>query len=111
MLLRPPRSTRTDTLFPYTTLFRALGTTDNIVTVANDAAIRLLGRHIVGADIRTAIRHPEATEWLDEAEGGETQRRINLSDFPGAGDRWTMRIEALTGGDRTIDRKSKSLNS
>src|SRR3546814_5345508 len=24
MLLRPPRSTRTDTLFPYTTLFRSL---------------------------------------------------------------------------------------
>src|SRR3546814_15847550 len=25
MILLPPRSTRTDTLFPYTTLFRALG--------------------------------------------------------------------------------------
>src|SRR3546814_18268410 len=25
MLRRPPRSTRTDTLFPYTTLFRSLG--------------------------------------------------------------------------------------
>src|SRR3546814_11388306 len=25
MLLRPPRSTRTDTLFPYTTLFRSAG--------------------------------------------------------------------------------------
>src|SRR3546814_11150510 len=25
MLLRPPRSTRTDTLLPYTTLFRSLG--------------------------------------------------------------------------------------
>src|SRR3546814_5742008 len=25
MLLRPPRSTRTDTLFPYTTLFRSVG--------------------------------------------------------------------------------------
>src|SRR3546814_948683 len=25
MLLRPPRSTRTDTLFPYTTLFRSMG--------------------------------------------------------------------------------------
>src|SRR3546814_16624409 len=25
MILRPPRSTRTDTLFPYTTLFRAVG--------------------------------------------------------------------------------------
>src|SRR3546814_8759175 len=27
MLRRPPRSTRTDTLFPYTTLFRAIRTT------------------------------------------------------------------------------------
>src|SRR3546814_6580177 len=25
MILRPPRSTRTDTLFPYTTLFRSAG--------------------------------------------------------------------------------------
>src|SRR3546814_3357270 len=25
MILRPPRATRTDTLFPYTTLFRSLG--------------------------------------------------------------------------------------
>src|SRR3546814_19917534 len=25
MILRPPRSTRTDTLFPYTTLFRSFG--------------------------------------------------------------------------------------
>src|SRR3546814_10899649 len=25
MVLRPPRSTRTDTLFPYTTLFRSVG--------------------------------------------------------------------------------------
>src|SRR3546814_1834302 len=28
MIRRPPRSTRTDTLFPYTTLFRSLGATD-----------------------------------------------------------------------------------
>src|SRR3546814_20146375 len=27
MIRRPPRSTRTDTLFPYTTLFRAVGPT------------------------------------------------------------------------------------
>src|SRR3546814_14893339 len=27
MIRRPPRSTRTDTLFPYTTLFRSLGVT------------------------------------------------------------------------------------
>src|SRR3546814_6181685 len=28
MIRRPPRSTRTDTLFPYTTLFRSTGTRD-----------------------------------------------------------------------------------
>src|SRR3546814_10856551 len=28
MIRRPPRSTRTDTLFPYTTLFRSLGSAD-----------------------------------------------------------------------------------
>src|SRR3546814_17549496 len=28
MIRRPPRSTRTDTLFPYTTLFRSLRTSD-----------------------------------------------------------------------------------
>src|SRR3546814_3236786 len=29
MILRPPRSTRTDTLFPYTTLFRSPGIPDD----------------------------------------------------------------------------------
>src|SRR3546814_5909345 len=29
MIRRPPRSTRTDTLFPYTTLFRSLGGRDH----------------------------------------------------------------------------------
>src|SRR3546814_12697427 len=29
MIRRPPRSTRTDTLFPYTTLFRSLGCLDD----------------------------------------------------------------------------------
>ena len=79
-----------------------LGTVDNIVTVANDAAIRLLGRHIVGADIRTAIRHPAATEWLAEAKDTAELHTINLVDFPRPGQRWTMRIAALSGGDRII---------
>src|SRR3546814_19212121 len=35
MIRRPPRSTRTDTLFPYTTLFRAVG---------DDEAVRFLPR-------------------------------------------------------------------
>src|SRR3546814_10685145 len=31
MILRPPRSTRTDTLFPYTTLFRSLFDADGFI--------------------------------------------------------------------------------
>src|SRR3546814_17928269 len=32
MIRRPPRSTRTDTLFPYTTLFRSRGVTITVVS-------------------------------------------------------------------------------
>src|SRR3546814_20595076 len=36
MLQRPPRSTRTDTLFPYTTLFRSLAVHDDGIGIAQD---------------------------------------------------------------------------
>ena len=79
-----------------------LGTADNIVTIANDAAVRLLGRHIVGADVRTAIRHPAATEWLSRIQGGAPLEPVNLVDFPRPGQRWTMRIAALSGSENII---------
>src|SRR3546814_822592 len=41
MIRRPPRSTRTDTLFPYTTLFRSL---DELVPRVGDAHLALLPR-------------------------------------------------------------------
>src|SRR3546814_15685164 len=34
MIRRPPRSTRTDTLFPYTTLFRSIQIADRLQTVS-----------------------------------------------------------------------------
>src|SRR3546814_7924235 len=49
MLRRPPRSTRTDTLFPYTTLFRAAGGSGpaaEAATAAVDAA--RAGRTVAG---------------------------------------------------------------
>ena len=85
-----------------------LGTADNIVTIANDAAIRLLGRHIVGADIRTAIRHPAATGWLSQTDGAQGQT-IDLVDFPRPGQRWTMRIAALSGTERIIFLSDRSV--
>lgn len=77
-----------------------IGVAGNVVTIANDAAVRLLGRHIVGGDIRTAIRHPAATEWLSRIGDDAPLETLNLVDFPRPGQRWTMRIAALSGGDR-----------
>src|SRR3546814_6846285 len=37
MIRRPPRSTRTDTLFPYTTLFRAAQAEEDALTEAEDS--------------------------------------------------------------------------
>jgi two-component system phosphate regulon sensor histidine kinase PhoR len=79
-----------------------IGVADNVVTIANDAAVGLLGRHIVGADIRTAIRHPAATEWLSRIGGDAPLETLNLADFPRPGQRWTMRIAALSGSERII---------
>src|SRR3546814_12251639 len=40
MIRRPPRSTRTDTLFPYTTLFRSLDSDLQVARLAGDDAKR-----------------------------------------------------------------------
>src|SRR3546814_12102796 len=47
MRRRPPRSTRTDTLFPYTTLFRSLSLRREARRYA-DAAGLLLDSHVAG---------------------------------------------------------------
>src|SRR3546814_2904208 len=39
MIRRPPRSTRTDTLFPYTTLFRSIERSEGFATGAGDMAV------------------------------------------------------------------------
>src|SRR3546814_8682322 len=51
MIRRPPRSTRTDTLFPYTTLFRSVGAAENdehrppVARLDQRAACRLTEDH------------------------------------------------------------------
>src|SRR3546814_11540267 len=55
MLRRPPRSTRPDTLFPSTTLFRSLGNAGDLP--ARSQAARL--HYLVGEDVhRSAAREP-----------------------------------------------------
>src|SRR3546814_13697563 len=85
MLRRPPRSTRTDTLFPYTTLFRSarlLTITqrqrNRPVTLAealdhlDDPHERLLINERSG---RTAVQIPTTRIMLDD---GEIERRVRL---------------------------------
>src|SRR3546814_19592548 len=80
MVLRPPRSTRTYTLFPYTTLFRASPPTDRGVDPAE-------ARERAGA-LLARLRIPEALWQLPPAtfSGGE-QQRVNIAmtfvpDYP-----------------------------
>src|SRR3546814_12601753 len=42
MIRRPPRSTRTDTLFPYTTLFRSTLMSDTTIPAQNDKSVDLV---------------------------------------------------------------------
>src|SRR3546814_7139293 len=49
MIRRPPRSTRTDTLFPYTTLFRS-----HLVVDIRIPGIIIIGRGVAAADIGAA---------------------------------------------------------
>src|SRR3546814_2288885 len=46
MILRPPRSTRTDTLFPYTTLFRS-DRVDALSMIVHRSNARYRGREVV----------------------------------------------------------------
>lgn len=80
-----------------------LGISDNVVTIANDAALRLLGKHIVGADIRTAIRHPiAAVQFRKMADSPAKNEPVSLSDYPRPGQRWTLRMARLSGKDAII---------
>src|SRR3546814_4898050 len=68
MIRRPPRSTRTDTLFPYTTLFRSsrqalsLWWGNGLVNVYNDASMPVLGAKHPGA-LGASARETWAEVW------------------------------------------------
>src|SRR3546814_16941130 len=67
MIRRPPRSTRTDTLFPYTTLFRSLGQpvapADGSIRLSHFAALGVADRRQSGSG-RSCGRSEEHTSEL-----------------------------------------------
>src|SRR3546814_1893904 len=73
MILRPPRTTRTDTLFPYTTLFRShqvddlLGRTRELL-----AQLLILRADTDGAGVRMALAHHDAAH-RDKAQSPDAE--------------------------------------
>ncbi|NNC73808.1 MAG: ATPase [Sphingomonadaceae bacterium] len=68
---------------------------------ANPAALKLLGDHIVGEDVRLAIRHPAAAELL-VGERKQSTSRTSI-ELVGVGERerpWELIIHALSGNTR-----------
>src|SRR3546814_13377638 len=80
---RPPRSTRTDTLFPYTTLFRALKRSADDLTGTDSRALFL---HVPLARYIETILAGEASmaETLAQAPARMARLATLLPDFPHA---------------------------
>src|SRR3546814_12080079 len=70
MIRRPPRSTRTDTLFPYTTLFRSVDAADHQIGEVEAAAGRgrIADAHPVDNDERLLALRAADTQIGDAAE-------------------------------------------
>src|SRR3546814_7958412 len=121
MIRRPPRSTRTDTLFPYTTRFRSVGDTDlentdeSLWFIAMET--RKLTDHLaMGTKIRRGgyldgervdAGHPYETAWMALAFYEREQ------DTRAVVHRYIMEqiTEHKPSRDLHLDRKSKRLNS
>src|SRR3546814_20618539 len=95
MVRRPPRSKRTDTLFPYTTLFRSHDAADDAGEDRED--------QIEGADVLVVRRH--------EPTGEETRRVMVAITMAGRGVGGTVGGSGGSDIGHCRDRKSTRLNS
>src|SRR3546814_11354252 len=86
MIRRPPRSTRTDTLFPYTTLFRSIQPIFLDVALSEtyrarqwDAYERLIVDVIEGKLTLFMRRDEQAAAWRSEEHTSELQSLMRIS--------------------------------
>src|SRR3546814_13223738 len=88
MKRRPPRSTRTDTLFPYTTLFRSSlaldpverrGVGEIIAVMMRNGNVDLLARLIGGGEQRLAVLDLERHRAADEVEPRVDRKSTRLN--------------------------------
>src|SRR3546814_8129858 len=91
MIRRPPRSTRTDTLFPYTTLFRAALVLDHVdqrlghVDVRSferadlDLGVHILGQRAAAVDMEQIVEPLERVRARSEEHTSELQSLMRIS--------------------------------
>src|SRR3546814_12912457 len=109
MIRRPPISTRTDTLFPYTTLFRSKRFAQRHIHMAKSIGVnrRFSHRHSGGC-IGSLLRVEQAqnlsfARHLDVAHFGDIVRPPSFSD--------AEEFQLVTTRAHGLDRKSTRLNS
>src|SRR3546814_8276008 len=126
MIRRPPRSTRTDTLLPYTTLFRSFDVGNcqhqhaRLVGLRCPQQIEATGVAVedLVAELAHEIDMLEVLVEYRERNALDTQdARDNLSEWTEAGDRHLMLVDIdgvirprLMPSPQSRDRKSTSLN-
>jgi two-component system, OmpR family, phosphate regulon sensor histidine kinase PhoR len=70
------------------------------VVRANAAALATLGEHVVGEDVRVAIRHPAAAELL--AREAQTEGSVELIGLGAADRHWLLSTQPLGKGARIV---------
>src|SRR3546814_5199088 len=94
MIRRPPRSTRTDTLFPYTTLFRG-GNMLKYLIACSAAALAASGVHAQAADNKAELFGQRASlQDVDISPDGQSIVYV----APGPGRQTVAYIAPLEGG-------------
>src|SRR3546814_10385474 len=112
MIRRPPGSTRTDTLFPYTTLFRSLAGAEHRLVAHQqrrvDLGIAMLpGLHIEHELGERAMQPRHRPLQNRKARAGNCGRRLEIEAEPGSDLVMLQRPEV----EMRQDRKSTRLNS
>ncbi|MCW2393999.1 MULTISPECIES: sensor histidine kinase [unclassified Sphingobium] len=64
----------------------------------NDAALALLGRHIIGQDVRLALRHPAAIDLLTGPNQAQAPARVDIIGLGAAGQSWALDIQPIANG-------------
>jgi len=78
------------------------------VAAANPAAAKVLGDHIVGEDVRIAIRHPAAADRLANPEAKHRGEPILLVGVGNMDQRWELRIHTLEDGLKLVQLSDQS---